>query len=149
MDFVDGALSVGRVMQHSIRINNIETRVTEWQAFAIGDGKLAILAVEDEMLPRGLDRTRCQIDAGDFRAAARELQKVRAHAAADFEQVLAGEIIEPHDFGHPRRIFLITVTLNLVKELAGAELMRAAIDGPGRIVGPLLTRALLVGRLHG
>src|SRR5262245_22189193 len=149
MDFANGALSVGRVMQHAIRINNIETRVTERQAFAIGDGKFAILTVEEEMLPRGLDRTRCQIDAGNFRPAARELQKVRAHAASDFEQALAGKIIEPHDLGHPRRIFLITLTLDLVKELARAELMRAAIDGPGRILGPLLTRALLVVRLHG
>src|SRR4051812_22000549 len=96
------------------------------------------------MTTRGLDRARGEIDRGYLRAAASKLQQVRAHAAADFQQLRSREFVEAHHLRHPGRVFLVTMTLNFLKELARAELVPAPIDSTGRVLVPLIARAVFI-----
>src|SRR5690348_9364889 len=96
MNFANRAHSVRRVVQHAIRVNNVETLVRERKVLGIAKREVARLAIQLEMMTRSFDRTRREIDASDFRAAARKLQEVRTHPAANFKQAFAGELIEAH-----------------------------------------------------
>src|SRR5262245_44455067 len=95
------------------------------------------------MMAGSFHRTRCEIHSRNFCTAARELQKVCTHATANFKQTLPGKIIEAHDFRHPRRVLLVTMPLDFVEEFARAELVLATVNRAGRIVRPLLPRAIL------
>src|ERR1051325_7825214 len=143
MHFANRTSGVRRVMQHTIRVNNVETLVRERKILGIAKREVARLAIQLEMMTRCFDRTRREINTSHVRAAARELQKVRTHPAANFKQAFAGELIETHYFAHPRRVLFVAVPLDFIEELARAEFMRPAINCPRGVVGPLIARTLL------
>src|ERR1051326_2504930 len=143
MHFANRTSCVRRVMQHTIRVNNVETLVRERKVLGIAKREVARLAIQLEMMTRCFDRTRREIDASHVRAAARELQKVRTHPTPDFKQTFSGEVIEAHHLAHPRSVLFVAVPLDFIKELARAEFMRPAINCPRGVVGPLIARTLL------
>src|SRR5581483_10657510 len=96
------------------------------------------------MMSRDFERSRREIDSGNQCAATRELQKVRAHAAAHFEQTLPGKLIEAHHLGHPGRVLLVAMTFDFVEKFARAKFVPAAVNSTSWIFAPLLAGALLV-----
>src|SRR5689334_22810961 len=143
MKFAHRTGSIRRVMQHAIRIDSVETFVREREVFRVAEREVSGLAIQLEMMTRSFDRPRREIDASYTCTAARELQEIRTHPTANFEQTFAGELIEAHHFAHPRRVLFIAMPFDFIKELARAEFMRAAVNRTRRVVGPLFTRALL------
>src|SRR5437764_6937949 len=95
-------------------------------------------------MPRNLNGARREINSRAACAAARKLQKVCSHAAADFQEACAREIIEAHHLRHPGSIFLVTMSLDLIEKLARAEFMLAPVHSAARVLSPLLARALLL-----
>src|SRR6266571_9430959 len=100
------------------------------------------------MLSRNHNRSRREIDSRHLRPTARKLQEVGSHAAANFQQTLARELIEAHHLWHPRRVFLISVSLDFIEEFARPNFMLRTIDRTSGIFTPLFTRALLVVNRH-
>jgi hypothetical protein len=135
-------------MQHTIRVNNVETLVRERKILGIAKREVARLAIQLEMMTRCFDRTRREINTSHVRAAARELQKVRTHPAANFKQAFAGELIETHYFAHPRRVLFVAVPLDFIEELARAKFMLTPMNRPAWILRPLLARALFFWSFH-
>src|SRR5437868_14346245 len=72
---------VRRVMQYAVGIDHVEALVSEWQTFSIRNQEIAALTINIEAMPRNLYGARRQINSRAACAAARKLQKVRAHAA--------------------------------------------------------------------
>src|SRR6266567_1791804 len=94
------------------------------------------------MMSRNFDRSWREIDSRHLRATARKLQEIGSHAAANFQQTLARELIEAHHLWHPRRVFLISVSLDFIKEFARPNFMLRTIDRTSGIFTPLFTSAL-------
>jgi DNA-binding transcriptional LysR family regulator len=88
-----------------------------------------------------LDGARRQINSDATRAAARELQQVSSHAAANLEQTPAAKLIKLHQARHPRRVFRVTMALYALEKLARPELVLAIVFGATWILGPLFARA--------
>src|SRR5215813_9902664 len=95
-------------------------------------------------MARDLHRAWRQVDADATCAAARKLQQVGAHAAADLQQTRAAKLIKTHHARHPRRILRIAMHLDLIEERARAELMFAVKLRPAGILSPLFPRANLL-----
>src|SRR5438128_1413019 len=149
MNLTHGAGRVGRVMQHAVRVDDVETFIRERQSFAIGNREIARLSINGQVLLRNLDRARRQIGAGDFRAATSKLQKIGAHATTNLEQPHASEFVKAHYLGHPWRVVAIAMALDCLKELTRADLMLIAVHSAGGIFAPLFARALFFVRwLH-
>src|ERR1700738_2712822 len=115
MNLAHGARGVGCVMQDTVGIDNIETVVGERQSFTVADGKVTALTVDGQVLSRDFSRSWRQIDLSYLCTAQSKLQKVCAHTTADFEETGAGEFIKTHYLPHPRRVLLVTMTLDGVK----------------------------------
>ena len=146
MNFPHRASRAGRVMQHAVRINDIETFIGKRQVLAVGNRKIAALSIDRQVLARYFNRPRSEIDPGHLCAAPRELQKVRAHAAADFQQTRAGKIIEPHHLRHPWRVLCVAMSFDRVEKLERAELLLATVNRAARIFAPLLAGPLFFFR---
>src|SRR6266704_899720 len=101
------------------------------------------------MMSRNFDRSWREIDSRHLRPTARKLQEVGSHAAANFQQTLARELIEAHHLWHPRRVFLISVSLDFIEEFARPDFMLLTVHGAGRIFAPLCARALFFVCGHG
>src|SRR5205814_2280456 len=95
------------------------------------------------MLPRDLDRPWSYVNAGDSRSSAGELQKIGAHAAADFDKPRAGKFVEAHHIAHPGSVFFVAVAFDFVKELPRAEFTLFAVNGSARVRFPLRARSKL------
>src|SRR6185503_252583 len=94
MHFAYRSCSVGRVMQDTVRVHNIEALRSKRQALTVRDHEVAISAVKLESVPRDLDRARREIDAGAARTTTRKLQQVRSHPTTDFEQSRAAKLFK-------------------------------------------------------
>src|SRR5215813_11446924 len=141
MHLADRAGRIRRVMQDTVRVDNVEARIAEGQVLAVRDHEVAAGAVKTETIPRDLNRSWRQIDPGAACATTRKLQQVRAHAATNFQQLRPAKLIEAHQSRHPRGVLAVTIALDFVEKLACAELVFAIVFGATRVLTPLLTRA--------
>src|SRR6266850_3378674 len=55
------ARRVGGVMQHAVRINDIETLIGKRQVLAVANRKIAALSIDRQVLSRNLNRPRSEI----------------------------------------------------------------------------------------
>src|ERR1041385_9082895 len=92
-------------------------------------------------MTRDLNRARREIDANTTRPAARKLQQVSTHSAANLEQSRVAKLLKSHQPRHPRPVFQVTMSLYLVEKLATAEFVFTIIVGTAWILPPLLACA--------
>ena len=136
---------VRRVMEHAVRVHEVEAVVVERQRLGVVVNEAAGQPAQPEVLLRELQVSLRQIDVGDDRAVPGELREVGPHAAADLEHLLAGVARELHDLRHPRRVDAVPVALDLEKPLERVRLRAAGGLGADRIVVPLVLDLVLVG----
>lgn len=128
------------MVQDAVRVDHLEARLGEREALGVGHDEVPPLAVQREAEPRDLHGARREVEADAVCAAARELQQVGAHAAADLQQARAGEVVEAHQGRHPRRIVPVAVALDGVEKLPRPRLVPPGAHRAARVLRPLLAR---------
>src|SRR5688572_8535422 len=119
----DGAGRVARRVQHAIRPDRIERFVRKWQLERVADADfLGFQPCDLEVLTRDTDRGFREIDRRHPCASLQELDRVEAHAAADLEQLLAGERarLALDAFHDPGELVRVHPGADVIKESARA-----------------------------
>src|SRR5215213_8792749 len=94
MNFPYGALSVRRVMQHAVRIDQIERLVCEIQILRVGGAKPSSEPEQLETPARQLNRRLRQINARIIGPGARKLRPIRPQPATYLQHAQATRRIE-------------------------------------------------------
>src|SRR5262245_26698131 len=87
MDFADCCGCIGRVMQDSVRVDNVERVVREVEVFGIGDAESAGQLKEFEAAFCQIDCCFSEIDSGVVGASLGELSAIGSESATDFQDV--------------------------------------------------------------
>jgi hypothetical protein len=118
--FANRAGGVRRVVEHAVRVDEIEARVFEGKSLRVGAEHVGFEPFEPEPLAGSRDGCVREVDAGRARAGADEAHEVRGQADADLEHVLVLCRLEAGDV-RDERLDGVAPPLDLVEELAGAD----------------------------
>ena len=125
--FLHQPFRVARVLNHSVRIHQIERVVRERQRLAVRDAQIGAKPLLLEIGRGQRNRRPREIDARDVGAAPGETGQIHACATADFEHQSAAIPVEVDEPGQMMQLFEVVV-IEIVEEPARADRMARDVE---------------------
>jgi hypothetical protein len=134
VELLDAALGVLDVVDHPMRVDEIEGLVGKWQVRGRSSLQVAWETLKFEATTRELKRCHARVDRGVSSAVTSELHSVSPDPAPDLEDIASCPPWELGDLGYVR-LERIAVTLNFSEELRTPSLVIGEPEA-GLIGGP-------------
>ena len=142
---LDEPLRVGRVLDDSVRVDEIEGVVWKRQRFAVGDAEVAAQPLLFEVGACEIDRRAGNVDPGNIGAALRKPGQVDASATPDLENAAPSVTVKADETRQVMKL-LEVILIEVVEESARPDGMTRDLE----IVDVLIpVRPNVVYRRHG
>src|SRR5262245_48539486 len=95
--FIYCALSIRRVMQHTMGIHEVKASIVKRKPLGIGHSQVGAYPLEFKSPSYHLDRDFCKVDSCVTRPSSRKIDRICAETAADFKHLFAAPMRKRDD----------------------------------------------------